>query len=72
MTRKITLRLTVKLEEILNSHAVLWVICYFCILLNGLDVIQIDKTNEKYRVLYDVKGRFILRSIKKEEANVKL
>eukprot|EP01015_Nassula_variabilis_P035643 TRINITY_DN8_c0_g1_i4.p1 TRINITY_DN8_c0_g1~~TRINITY_DN8_c0_g1_i4.p1 ORF type:complete len:289 (+),score=80.12 TRINITY_DN8_c0_g1_i4:78-944(+) len=37
-----------------------------------MDVINIEKTGERYRILYDTKGRFILRNIKKEEANFKL
>eukprot|EP00457_Paulinella_chromatophora_P013357 gb/GEZN01013648.1/.p1 GENE.gb/GEZN01013648.1/~~gb/GEZN01013648.1/.p1 ORF type:complete len:317 (-),score=23.02 gb/GEZN01013648.1/:52-942(-) len=37
-----------------------------------MDVITLDKTNENYRVLYDVKGRFILHRITKEEAAYKL
>jgi len=37
-----------------------------------MDVISIKKTGETYRVLYDVKGRFILRNIGQEEAKYKL
>lgn len=37
-----------------------------------MDVISIDKTKENFRVLYDVKGRFILRKIKSDEAKFKL
>jgi len=33
-----------------------------------MDVITIEKTGESFRVLYDVKGRFILKKINKEEA----
>jgi small subunit ribosomal protein S4e len=36
------------------------------------DVISIDKTDEKFRVLYDVKGRFVLHRIGEEEAKYKL
>jgi len=36
------------------------------------DVVQIDKTNERFRILYDVKGRFILHPIDAEEAKFKL
>jgi small subunit ribosomal protein S4e len=36
------------------------------------DVIRIAKTNEQFRVLYDVKGRFVLHRIQPEEANYKL
>jgi len=37
-----------------------------------MDVIQIEKTNEQFRLLYDVKGRFLLKTIKAEEAKYKL
>jgi len=37
-----------------------------------MDVISIKKTGELYRVLYDVKGRFVLRNIGAEEAKYKL
>jgi len=37
-----------------------------------MDVVSIKKTGELYRVLYDVKGRFVLRNIKPEEAKIKL
>lgn len=37
-----------------------------------MDVISMEKSRENYRVLYDVKGRFILRKIKAEEAAFKL
>jgi len=37
-----------------------------------MDVISIDKTNEFFRVLYDVKGRFVLHRIKEDEAQYKL
>lgn len=37
-----------------------------------MDVIDIAKTNDHFRVLYDVKGRFVLHSIEKEEAAFKL
>jgi len=36
------------------------------------DVISIDKTSDLFRVLYDVKGRFILHKISPEEAKYKL
>ncbi len=34
------------------------------------DVIQIDKTAEYFRLLYDVKGRFTIHRITSEEAKV--
>lgn len=37
-----------------------------------MDVLSIDKTKENFRVLYDTKGRFILKKIKSEEAKFKL
>jgi len=37
-----------------------------------MDVIEIAKTDERFRLLYDVKGRFTLHRIGKEEANYKL
>jgi len=37
-----------------------------------MDVITIEKTNEHFRLLYDVKGRFIVHRITAEEAKYKL
>nr|CAD1828461.1 unnamed protein product [Ananas comosus var. bracteatus] len=37
-----------------------------------MDVVAIPKTSENYRLLYDTKGRFRLRSISDEEAKFKL
>lgn len=37
-----------------------------------MDVISIEKTNEYFRLLYDVKGRFIVHRIQAEEAKYKL
>lgn len=37
-----------------------------------MDVISIEKTNQFFRLLYDVKGRFILHKIAKEDINFKL
>jgi len=36
------------------------------------DVVQIDKTGENFRLLYDVKGRFIVHRITGQEAKYKL
>ena len=36
-----------------------------------MDVISIDKTNEHFRLLLDVKGRFAVHPIKAEEAKVR-
>jgi small subunit ribosomal protein S4e len=35
--------------------------------LGVMDVVSIEKTNESFRILFDVKGRFVLKSIKGEE-----
>jgi small subunit ribosomal protein S4e len=40
--------------------------------LHHADVITIEKTNEYFRLLYDVKGRFVAHRITKEEAKYKL
>lgn len=37
-----------------------------------MDVIRIDKTNENFRLVYDVKGRFSVHRISDEEAKYKL
>jgi small subunit ribosomal protein S4e len=37
-----------------------------------MDVITIPKTGDKYRLMYDVKGRFVLHKIKADEVNMKL
>jgi len=37
-----------------------------------MDVIQIDKTGENFRLVYDVKGRFIVHRIQASEAKYKL
>jgi len=37
-----------------------------------MDVITVEKTGEAFRIWYDVKGRFVLRNIKEEEAKYKL
>lgn len=37
-----------------------------------MDVIDIPKTDEHFRILYDNKGRFVLHRIRKEEAKYKL
>jgi small subunit ribosomal protein S4e len=36
------------------------------------DVLTVAKTNENYRLLYDVKGRFVLHKIKDAESKFKL
>ena len=37
-----------------------------------MDVVSIPKTNENFRILYDVKGRFILKKLSAAEAKFKL
>ena len=37
-----------------------------------MDVLSIEKTQENFRILYDCKGRFLIKSIKAEEAKFKL
>ncbi|WP_411016025.1 hypothetical protein, partial [Salmonella sp. s51884] len=37
-----------------------------------MDVISIERTNENFRLVYDVKGRFIVHRITQEEAKYKL
>jgi len=37
-----------------------------------MDVVQIEKTKENFRLLYDTKARFVLHKIAKEEASYKL
>jgi len=37
-----------------------------------MDVVRINKTEEQFRILYDVKGRFVMHRINAEEAQYKL
>jgi len=37
-----------------------------------MDTVQIEKTKENFRILFDTKGRFVLHKISKEEASYKL
>jgi small subunit ribosomal protein S4e len=37
-----------------------------------MDVVEIEKTNDRFRLLYDPKGRFVLHPIQKKEAAYKL
>lgn len=37
-----------------------------------MDIISIEKTGENYRLLFDVKGRFVLHKVMEEEAKFKL
>lgn len=42
------------------------------LLLSSADVVSIEKTNENFRIIYDVKGRFAIHRITAEEAKYKL
>jgi len=37
-----------------------------------MDVLSLEKTGENFRVLFDTRGRFILKSLKADEAKFKL
>ena len=37
-----------------------------------MDVLELDKSNERFRMLYDTKGRFVLHEVPAEEAKYKL
>ena len=37
-----------------------------------MDVVQLEKTNENFRLIYDVKGRFTIHRITGQEAKYKL
>eukprot|EP00478_Filoreta_tenera_P001367 GABV01001388.1.p3 GENE.GABV01001388.1~~GABV01001388.1.p3 ORF type:complete len:202 (-),score=76.48 GABV01001388.1:27-632(-) len=37
-----------------------------------MDIVSLPKTGENFRLLYDVKGRFVLHPVNEEEANFKL
>jgi small subunit ribosomal protein S4e len=37
-----------------------------------MDIIELDKSGDRFRLLFDTKGRFVLVRIKKEEAAFKL
>jgi small subunit ribosomal protein S4e len=37
-----------------------------------MDVITVDKTGDNYRLLFDVKGRFVLHTVNEQEAKFKL
>ena len=37
-----------------------------------MDVIQVEKTSENFRIIYDVKGRFTVHRITSQEAKYKL
>merc|ERR1719482_802335 len=37
-----------------------------------MDVVQIEKTKENFRLLYNTKGKFVLHKVQQEEASYKL
>lgn len=37
-----------------------------------MDIVEIAKTGEAYRCMYDVKGRFVLKAVKADEGKFKL
>lgn len=60
-------------ERIFSFRRVLWVCIrnvHSSIESFYSDVITIDKTNENFRLIYDVKGRFSVHRITQEEAKV--
>ncbi|KAK4274848.1 hypothetical protein QN277_018017 [Acacia crassicarpa] len=73
-----------KLKYALTYREVIWILMQRHVLVDGkvrtdqkypagfMDVVSIPKTNDNFRLLYDVKGRFRLRSITEDEAKFKL
>jgi hypothetical protein len=60
-------------EQIFSFQPVSWVIIGIDFNYNSfgfLDVISLEKTGENFRLIYDVKGRFIVHRITPEEAKV--
>jgi len=43
--------------------------CYPC---GFMDIIELEKSNDRFRLMYDTKGRFILHRVNREEAQFKL
>jgi len=80
----LTLVLRQKLKYALNRREVMMIVMRRSIQVDGKvrtdicyptgfqDVITIEKTNERFRLLFDVKGRFTLHRISAEEAKYKL
>jgi len=73
-----------RLKYALNYHEVVKIVMQRTIKVDGkvrtdkkyptglMDVVNIERTGENFRILYDVKGRFILHKITPEEASYKL
>lgn len=56
---------------LLNSNLVKFgIMRHVTYLFPFIDVVSINKTAENFRLLYDVKGRFTVHRITKEEAKV--
>jgi len=73
-----------RLKYALNYHEVVKIVMQRTIKVDGkvrtdkkyptglMDVVNIERTGENFRILYDVKGRFILHKITADEAGYKL
>lgn len=63
-TKKVTMSRSIKVDGKVRTD--------MCFPTGFQDVISIDKTGEYFRMLFDVKGRFLVHRIKKDEASYKL
>eukprot|EP01001_Neometanema_parovale_P009108 NODE_5353_length_953_cov_261.926506_g5137_i0.p1 GENE.NODE_5353_length_953_cov_261.926506_g5137_i0~~NODE_5353_length_953_cov_261.926506_g5137_i0.p1 ORF type:complete len:288 (+),score=87.71 NODE_5353_length_953_cov_261.926506_g5137_i0:58-864(+) len=73
-----------KMKYALNYKEVMMVLGQRCLKVDGrvrtdpkyptgfMDVVTIERTGDKFRLLYDTKGRFVLHKVKDDEANIKL
>merc|ERR1711881_105523 len=80
----LTLFLRNRLKYALNKHEVQTILKQRLVKIDGkvrtdekfpcgfMDVIQIEKNNENFRLIYDVKGRFTIHRITNQEAKYKL
>jgi len=80
----LTLVLRNRLKYALTRREVVMVVMRRAVMVDGkvrtdinypagfMDVVTIPKTDEQFRLLYDVKGRFVLHRITKDEAKYKL
>lgn len=80
----LTLVLRNRLKYALTRREVLMIVMKRSVFIDGkvrtdinypagfMDVVSIPKTDEQFRLLYDVKGRFVLHRITKDEAKYKL
>ena len=53
-----------------SAETMVKVVANYVRFLGSLDVVQIEKTGENFRLIYDVKGRFTIHRITQEEAKV--